>query len=177
MGEQHPHGVVAQGEEFGVGGVVGLNRLGRHVSVESTLDEPRLVGVDHKAVPVGNQRGLDGGPFALELRLGMGQERLLPHPSLDDALGKLRAVFEAQVVRDPMGQAVFRQRMAKRRRHRHRPRFGRTYLRRTAREQQGHQPACVAPQVHHSRTKLYSAWRLILNGYFWRNSSIHACSR
>ena len=23
MGEQHPHGVVAQGEEFGVGGVVG----------------------------------------------------------------------------------------------------------------------------------------------------------
>ena len=109
IGEVHvqdPNGVVVQREQLGMVFVVGQHFAVVHVRVEAAFNVPGLVGVDEEALAVGLKRGVQARAFFLQLGVRLGEHDLFSHPSVDEAFGEGRTVFQAQRVRHPLCKAV-----------------------------------------------------------------------
>ena len=176
---QDLNGVVVQGEQLGVGVVIRHDVLLRHLFVEPTRNVAVLVGVDEQAAAVDFERLLDGGEFVAQLGSGLVDEHLLAKPTVEDPLGKGRTVFQIEVVGNLLGQAIPRQNFAVRLRHHvvAKPRTRGLHTVTTAPQQAEEQHGCDRAGWNHSRTRLYSASRLILWRYFRWSSKIHSFSR
>ena len=179
MNVQDPDGVVVQREELFLGVVIVLDFLVCQGGVQPALDIPRLVGVDQQAPTVGLQGLLQVVAFALEVGLGLREHDMFTHPTVDDPLRKGRAVFQGQIVGNPLGQTVPCERFAIRRCH-HIPAKrcflggGCTVARHP---HHGHHPPHQGPGLFHFLTRLYSASRLMSWGYLRRSSMIHSFSK